>query len=84
MSQNGRWKNLGSCLRVQAPCGGRVEAVRPQGRDAILALWWVLEAPEWGEQLIHLFLRGLKVRCSGRGRKLRVCKSWTPQIPRED
>ena len=44
----------------------------------------VLEAPVWGEQLIHLFLRGLKVRCSGRGRKLRICKSWTPQIPRED
>ena len=29
----------------------------------------VLEAPERGEQLIHLFLRGLKVRCSGGGRR---------------
>ena len=52
-----------------------------RGGEVVVA---VLEAPVWGEQLIHLFLRGLKVRCSGRGRKLRVCKSWTPQIPRED
>ena len=43
-----------------------------------------MEAPEWGEQLIHLFLRGLKVRCSGGGWRLQVCRGWTPWIPRED
>ena len=47
-----------------------------RGGEVVVA---VLEAPVWGEQLIHLFLRGLKVRCSGRGRSFGSAKAGLPR-----
>ena len=54
----------------------------PQGREGSWPLWWVLEAPEQGEQSIHLWLRGLGrwgVRAEGGGFRSARMNSGDPK-----